>query len=568
MLRVLKGRWKLGVYFCASVIIATIKFLMLYESSPSFYVIGLKCSHKESMIIFGNLIVATMLFFGTCVQYLLFGELRLIETEHAYERSWGTVIGLIMSGSFYNGNINLLVWIFLASGLLVTKVFHCIVSDRLDWLIQQHYQKADSKFRDLLFNRILISLVFFIRFDFGVIKECIDGSFSNRSVMLLVIAFEFFLLIIDIIYCGIKFGLGVIEIYYLQKFPDEEVWSYKVWIDSVSKIIISLAKSIIIPTFIVFFSMLQAVPFSLLTEVFRAFYALGKSISTLYRLIKNAKKLNDSLKHPTKEEVEQADICIICRDDLVFGGTGNKRSIPMKLQCEHILHDGCIRSWLEMSNNCPTCRKPVITNDAKAATPASSPEVEAQLPPQENDMQLEFVNNDTLPVPDQHRESLEIRDEDFYILDQDEGAMNETDGEDGNNSENEDNYYDRQEPPITRQRKRLQMDRRSRRIESMFGFMKEVDHLNMSTIQRAHMERALEEAQEVMHSEELVDGEKHEFNMRPGSVVPIDWTVFPVTKDEAGYKVKLGENGDDLRMRIVQNERFVNRGTFEKYTIK
>jgi E3 ubiquitin-protein ligase synoviolin len=42
--------------------------------------------------------------------------------------------------------------------------------------------------------------------------------------------------------------------------------------------------------------------------------------------------------------------------------TLNERSRPKKLPCGHILHLGCLKSWLERQQVCPTCRRPVVDN--------------------------------------------------------------------------------------------------------------------------------------------------------------------------------------------------------------
>lgn len=365
---------KLIGYYCFSILLVIVNLYMKYLNSPSIYILGLQCSQEDSILILGNAIVASVLFFGTLIQSLIFGELRLIETSHLHERLWANVLGLVMTVSVYNSSdnnsgISLFSLIFAISALLFFKVMHSISRDRLDFLIQQYFQKANAKISDLLLNRIVFTTIVLLRIDYSIIKTCIDESLNSSSAVILMISFEFFLLMIDTIYTSIKFGLDVFEVRYLQTYPDDEIWPYKVWIDSISKILINLVKSIMVPGLFVIFVMMGTVSFNLLGETFRSFYEFGKSIKTMYRLIRNAKKLNDSLKKPTAEEVERAEICIICRDDLVLEGTGNARSIPVKLNCGHILHDGCIRGWLEMSTDCPTCRKPVITKDDTHVSP-------------------------------------------------------------------------------------------------------------------------------------------------------------------------------------------------------
>lgn len=66
----------------------------------------------------------------------------------------------------------------------------------------------------------------------------------------------------------------------------------------------------------------------------------------------------------TAEELGREDTCIICREEMHPWDTANpgqvERSRPKKLPCGHILHFGCLKSWLERQQMCPTCRRPVV----------------------------------------------------------------------------------------------------------------------------------------------------------------------------------------------------------------
>ncbi|KAJ1502110.1 E3 ubiquitin-protein ligase hrd1 [Coelomomyces lativittatus] len=61
--------------------------------------------------------------------------------------------------------------------------------------------------------------------------------------------------------------------------------------------------------------------------------------------------------------------CIICREDMVGKDEQPnlpRRHFPKKLPCQHIFHFGCLRTWLERQQSCPTCRRPVL--DAPTVT--------------------------------------------------------------------------------------------------------------------------------------------------------------------------------------------------------
>lgn len=88
--------------------------------------------------------------------------------------------------------------------------------------------------------------------------------------------------------------------------------------------------------------------------------------------------MNTKYEDATVEDIAREDTCIICREEMrpwsvtnppvPAGqqpparptGTVNERSRPKKLPCGHILHLGCLKSWLERQQACPTCRRSVV----------------------------------------------------------------------------------------------------------------------------------------------------------------------------------------------------------------
>ena len=88
-------------------------------------------------------------------------------------------------------------------------------------------------------------------------------------------------------------------------------------------------------------------------------------LKRLGALIRYRQALKDMDQYPdaTAEELSREDTCIICREEMrpwnpELGQV--ERTRPKKLPCGHILHFGCLKSWLERQQVCPTCRTPVV----------------------------------------------------------------------------------------------------------------------------------------------------------------------------------------------------------------
>jgi hypothetical protein len=99
-------------------------------------------------------------------------------------------------------------------------------------------------------------------------------------------------------------------------------------------------------------------------------YGFGRSMQDIITQIMNqsqyrgappaSKKVVENLPKVkvTKEAVEKKTQCSVCMVDL------EENEEVMKLPCEHVFHDGCIKPWLEIHNSCPVCRFELPTDDA------------------------------------------------------------------------------------------------------------------------------------------------------------------------------------------------------------
>lgn len=71
----------------------------------------------------------------------------------------------------------------------------------------------------------------------------------------------------------------------------------------------------------------------------------------------------DQYADATEQDLGQDDTCIICREEMRPWNPQDpvrlERTRAKKLPCGHILHQGCLKSWLERQQVCPTCRRPV-----------------------------------------------------------------------------------------------------------------------------------------------------------------------------------------------------------------
>lgn len=127
--------------------------------------------------------------------------------------------------------------------------------------------------------------------------------------------------------------------------------------------------------YVAFFFMLLAfygLPIHIMRDLFMTSRDFIKRLGALLRYRKAVQEMN---RYPdaTEEDLARENTCIICREDMQLWDPQNNpdtidRVRPKKLPCGHILHLGCLKSWLERQQACPICRRPVTLNDnARAA---------------------------------------------------------------------------------------------------------------------------------------------------------------------------------------------------------
>ena len=122
-------------------------------------------------------------------------------------------------------------------------------------------------------------------------------------------------------------------------------------------------------------------------DVFLTLRSFIKRITDFMRYRRATRDMNQRYPDASAEEVAREEVCIICREEMQpwpgneqnqhaegarpdAANNGNavaarldERSRPKKLPCGHILHFGCLRSWLERQQICPTCRRPVMVTE-------------------------------------------------------------------------------------------------------------------------------------------------------------------------------------------------------------
>lgn len=117
-------------------------------------------------------------------------------------------------------------------------------------------------------------------------------------------------------------------------------------------------------TFFVVLLMFYGLPIHIIRDVYITASAFFKRLSSLLKYRRAIQSMN-ALQDATAVDLAREDTCIICREEMKVWDPqvdlgAVERTRPKKLGCGHILHLGCLKSWLERQQVCPICRRPVL----------------------------------------------------------------------------------------------------------------------------------------------------------------------------------------------------------------
>lgn len=379
-----------------------------------------------------NAIFVLFVMFGKLIQLVLFGELRIIEVEHIVERLPLYGINLLFNLS---SDDNVIFNYVLLGATVMLKMFHIVLVDRMDMVFLRITNKADLEgYSGRQILMAFASTVFFwlplvcISVDFLVAKFLAYDVFQGVNlVVCLLFGFQFAVQGMDLLAYNGKLWLNIYEMVAYKaniedEFDDENddrVWETKVYFTKAIDIASSSLKAMAHITFFYLLTFNSGLPLLMLQGTFLTLKQTYTEIMLLLLFIESSKRLDSQLPNATKEELEASDsLCIICRDDMVssedyeaeHSKTLPSRRYPKKLRCGHILHMGCLKDWLERSENCPLCRRNAFSEEA-VPDPATSagPQEEVRAAPAEPNI----VNSLNIPAgPPEPTPSTRIYDHD------------------------------------------------------------------------------------------------------------------------------------------------------------
>lgn len=350
------------IYCAVSAVLTTLVVLLPLMNRPNFFSAAIVVSQNSAcMLILANMGLIISLLVGKLVQRIFFGELHVVETERLYESAWYAVTESVLILPLFKDESKLEFVVFFGL-LLFLRIFHWICADRIDLIFQtgRHISILNHARLSLAIIALASADLYLVRY--WVMAFRISSNSEHNSVMIPTFSFECLLLFNSIFSTAGKYILNIIEAVYLHRHDDEDIWDrknlYIFYLDVVSKVTRLLAYSALF-----FFILLphHLLPLHIIRDCYVTLMSLISTINTHLQSRKAKRQIETVVRTATAEDlIDSDDVCIICREEMTIEEDQALRTLPKKLLCGHIIHQGCLMSWLERSLRCPTCRRSVM----------------------------------------------------------------------------------------------------------------------------------------------------------------------------------------------------------------
>ncbi|RHZ88591.1 hypothetical protein Glove_22g103 [Diversispora epigaea] len=380
---------RLAVYGGISTLLSLSVVAAAFRQRSNFYAASIYLSKSSAcMMILMNMGFFLTIIFGQLLQAIFFGRLRAVEIEHLYERSWYAVTETCLAMTIFRDEFDTR-FVVTFTTLLFLKIFHWLCQDRVEFMEQSPAVPTSFHFRMISLMEILcITDVMFVR-------HAVNTTLRDGPNMMVMFAFEYSILGATIVSTVFKYILNIIDM------RREEPWENKSIYVFYLELVTDFFKLI---TYLIFFTIIltyYGIPLHIIRDVYVTLRSFLQKCGHLVRYRRATRNMNERYPNATDEELEHLSdrTCIICREEMIAANIANNDvqgnnmrqnrpgnnglgDVPKKLPCGHIFHFHCLRSWLERQQSCPTCRRPVLTEQQPAQPPTRPVQRNVQQQPQ------------------------------------------------------------------------------------------------------------------------------------------------------------------------------------------
>ncbi|CAH8497564.1 unnamed protein product [Schistosoma intercalatum] len=175
----------------------------------------------------------------------------------------------------------------------------------------------------------------------------------------LALGIEYFILILSLLSTTVRYILHSIDS--MREHSWNKKATYLLYVD----ILIGFIRLAVYVEFTFIMWSLHPFPLFIARPIYLSIRSLKKAIRDMLMSRRAIRYMNTVFRDATPDDLASSSdtVCIICREEMNLQ-TDNIPSVGTsalkRLPCSHIFHFGCLRSWFQRQQTCPTCRMDVI----------------------------------------------------------------------------------------------------------------------------------------------------------------------------------------------------------------
>ena len=283
------------------------------------------------------------------LQTIFLGSLSRAEMDDVASRGKYAFTELLLALTIFRQEVDKKVLVLFAA-VLAIKAFHWLAAHRVEYVGRSQEVPRSTHIR------ITTLLAFLFCMD-GVLTYGLYMAKPNPSVLYL-FAFEFLILFHATVSLFFKYLILVVDSRFHNRWEAKSTFLF--YLEFLS----DLTRLLLFIGFFLMICMNYGIPLFMIREVYITLYHLHDRVRKFILYRKITRNMNERFPDALPSELEEGDrTCIVCRDEMESG---------KKLPCGHIFHLHCIRSWIEQSQSCPTCRTAIPIDNEPAAAAAAA----------------------------------------------------------------------------------------------------------------------------------------------------------------------------------------------------
>lgn len=358
-------------YFILSSLVVAGVVAHAYVGHEQFYpAVVYLSTDKMCLAVMYNFAFALFVLFGKVLLRVFIGTLRDLEVEQLVDSGRGFLADTILFLVFYaptidNREVGTVYSIQYICCVIFMKVFHLTTQIRVSHMFEVGVPR-------LIVNIKLVALMCLLLGCDLMALQYFYSVASRSSTFFTWILFEVLTMSTVVLVSICKYSVHMIDLRLDSGWPGKSVCLF--YVDLVHDVVSMTLFLVFMLTF--FVQNPSRLPIYMMADVIQVARKLAQRLRSFRRYRRISLNMEVRFPDATDEEIEQNEHCVICRDSLFEG------SKPKKLQCNHIFHIDCLRSWLVMQQVCPTCRAeipadapslPEAAQHARERAPAPAP---------------------------------------------------------------------------------------------------------------------------------------------------------------------------------------------------